>query len=109
VFADAAFIGAAVAAATEGARQGTRGEAADHWATTTPWRLDLGAIAAPVDIWHGTADRVVPVDHAFVLHELISGSRLHLLPGEGHFSITACLAEALGELGLPHRANQPPA
>jgi pimeloyl-ACP methyl ester carboxylesterase len=108
-FADAAFMGAAVAATTEGARQGARGEAADDWATMTPWGLDLGAIAAPVDIWHGTADQVVPVDHAFGLRELIRGSRLHLLPGEGHFSIAACVAEALGELGVPHRANQPPA
>jgi pimeloyl-ACP methyl ester carboxylesterase len=41
-------------------------------------------LSVPVKIVHGTADTVVPVRRAHVLHRLIAQSELHLLPGLGH-------------------------
>ena len=98
LFADPDLAAAAGASLAEGARQGALGLAGDDWAAFTPWGFDLASIDAQVDIWHGTADRVVPVAHAHALHELIPSSRLHLLPGDGHFSVTAHLADALADL-----------
>jgi pimeloyl-ACP methyl ester carboxylesterase len=44
----------------------------------------IPALALPVTILHGTADKVVPDRKARVLHKLIPDSELHLLPGVGH-------------------------
>jgi pimeloyl-ACP methyl ester carboxylesterase len=51
-----------------------------------PWRADLGNYRGPVDIWHGTEDRVIPVEMAHRLAKAIPGAKLHLLEGQGHYS-----------------------
>jgi pimeloyl-ACP methyl ester carboxylesterase len=48
------------------------------------WGFDLGAIAVPVHIWQGDADRNVPPHHARLMHDAIPGSVLHEFAGEGH-------------------------
>ncbi len=47
-----------------------------------PWR----AVTAPVTLWHGTRDPVVPPAHARYLAEHVTGSSLHWLADEGHFA-----------------------
>lgn len=39
---------------------------------------ELAAITCPALIMHGSRDRVVPVEYAYILHEKIRGSHLHL-------------------------------
>ena len=86
-FADPSYREAAMSALAEGTRQGSLGAARDHWAFAGPWGIEMGSIEQPVDIWHGDADRSVPVSHAHVLGELLPNARVRTLAGEGHYSI----------------------
>ena len=47
-------------------------------------RLYLAGEVPTLIIW-GTADRVIPVEHAYSAHELMPGSRLVVVEGAGHF------------------------
>ena len=47
-------------------------------------RLYLAAALPTMIIW-GDRDRVIPVTHAYVAHELMPGSRLEIIEGAGHF------------------------
>jgi pimeloyl-ACP methyl ester carboxylesterase len=50
-----------------------------------PWGFDLSEVDVPTDVWHGDADRAVPVEHARMLATRIPGAVLHERPGSGHF------------------------
>jgi pimeloyl-ACP methyl ester carboxylesterase len=47
-------------------------------------RLYLAAEMPTLILW-GTADRIIPVDHAYAAHALMPGSRLAVVEGAGHF------------------------
>lgn len=64
----------------------TAGAAQDIRLYTQPWNINYGAITAPTDVWHGTADSTVPFRVGEAYAQSIAGSTLHALEGEGHFS-----------------------
>ncbi len=97
-FADSAYVEAAMATITEGARQGAAGDAGDQWAFATPWGVEPESVTQPVDIWHGDADTIVPLEHAHTLHERLPNATLHVLPGEGHFSVGRYVPDQLSML-----------
>jgi pimeloyl-ACP methyl ester carboxylesterase len=86
-FSDQAHADAATSTLAEGARQGTLGDVGDHWAFAGSWGFDLAKVEQLVDVWHGDADRNVPVSHAHVLDNLLPNARVRILADDGHFSI----------------------
>jgi pimeloyl-ACP methyl ester carboxylesterase len=59
----------------------------DDLAFTRPWGFQLGGIGAPVLVWQGAQDRMVPLAHGRWLAAHLSRVTAKLLPGEGHLSI----------------------
>jgi len=98
-FAD--YIAAALRAATSAGVAGWRD---DDLAFTSDWGFALEQ-AAPVAVWQGDQDRMVPFAHGQWLAAHIPGARAHLMPGEGHLSMTVSafdriLDDLLGLAGL---------
>ena len=48
-------------------------------------KLHLTADLPTLLIW-GDRDRIIPVSHAYAAHDVLTGSRLEVLEGVGHFS-----------------------
>ena len=59
----------------------------DDLAFIADWEFDLGAIAAPVTVWQGEQDRMVPFAHGPWLVAHVARARAQLLPEEGHLSL----------------------
>jgi pimeloyl-ACP methyl ester carboxylesterase len=59
------------------------------------WGFRLGDVGVPVHLWHGDADRNVPIGHGRFMAEKIPGAVLHECPGEGHLLYVNHLAEVL--------------
>lgn len=75
------------AALRAGLRQGARGAIDELRLFGLPWGFELDDLHAPVRIWHGDADTIVPPAHAGMLATTIPGAETRLHPGEGHFSL----------------------
>jgi pimeloyl-ACP methyl ester carboxylesterase len=68
----------------------------DDLAFITDWGFSLGWESpspaprqpAPVAVWQGDQDQMVPFAHGQWLAANIRGARAHLMPGEGHLSMT---------------------
>ena len=76
-----------IKAGVEGVRLARRG-----------WDVDLSQIPSGlVHIWHGTADRAVPVSNAYRNAKAIPGANLKIFENEGHYFVLNHLQE-LGEL-----------
>lgn len=51
------------------------------------WGFDLGDIDAPVGLWYGRQDRLVPVDAGRYLERTIPTAEAHFYPDYGHVSV----------------------
>jgi pimeloyl-ACP methyl ester carboxylesterase len=71
----------------EALRQGSHGLAWDAVLIARPWGFSLREIKLYVDLWHGEADRNAPLAMGGGMAEQLPNSYLHILPGEGHFSL----------------------
>ncbi|MFM2045649.1 MAG: hypothetical protein RLY86_4225 [Pseudomonadota bacterium] len=71
----------------EALRPGVQGAVDDAVAYAGPWGFDPAAIRGPVTVWHGTADRTVPVAAGRWYARCIPGAVLQEKAGEGHFSL----------------------
>jgi len=69
-------------------REGVAGWRDDDLAFTADWGFRLDAFAAPVAIWQGDQDLMVPFAHGQWLAAHIPGARAHLEPGAGHLTMT---------------------
>jgi pimeloyl-ACP methyl ester carboxylesterase len=68
-------------------RQGWLGMVADEVAFVRPWGFGLPEIKAPVTLWHGDQDLLVPFHHAEYLAERIPDSVVHRCRGDGHIAM----------------------
>ncbi|MDX6699047.1 MAG: hypothetical protein QOE65_2444 [Solirubrobacteraceae bacterium] len=73
----------------EAFRQGTEGAVLDYRALGTPWGFDLADVAAPVTLWHGETDRVVPAAHTPRLAARLPHADPHVVPGAGHLVLAS--------------------
>lgn len=78
-----------------------RAAARDFWLFARAWDIDLADVAVPAHIWHGTADRNVPVAHAQVIAARCPAATTHLVDGGGHM-LLGHLDEILTSV-TPHR------
>ena len=84
-----------VAGCAEGLARGVDGWVDDDLAFVAPWGFDLATISTPVTLWQGGRDLMVPYAHGEWLARAIPGADAHLLPDEGHLSISVGQAEAM--------------
>jgi pimeloyl-ACP methyl ester carboxylesterase len=94
-FAD--YLAASFRAAVAGGVAGWRD---DDLAFVTDWGFtmaDAGA-GAPVAVWQGDQDMMVPWSHGQWLAAHIPGARAHLLPGEGHLTLVNTVGAILDDL-----------
>jgi len=88
---------AAINTLREAIRNGTGGYVRDVRLLAGSWGFNLSEIAAPVSIWHGDLDTVIPLRHAYRLAEEIPGARLRVCRGEAHMLMWSHLSEILTE------------
>jgi pimeloyl-ACP methyl ester carboxylesterase len=81
------FRQALMASFAEGLRPGVSGATYDGGLYAQPWGFELSEIRAPVRLWHGQADVVVPPAMTRAYIEAIPQCRANIVPGEGHFSL----------------------
>ena len=86
----------------EALRPGVWGYVQDIRVLATPWDFDLDEIAAPVQLWHGDQDLVIPLHHGRYLASVIPNATLRICPGEGHMLMWSHLPEILMAVaGMP--------
>ena len=86
----------------EGLRPSAAGAARDLELYAAPWAIPLAQVKAPVHLWHGEADRIIPPWLARRLAVALPTAIPRFLPGEGHYSLPlGHLGTILGEITLP--------
>jgi pimeloyl-ACP methyl ester carboxylesterase len=70
----------------------------DDVAFVMPWGFSLADITAPVAVWQGSDDLMVPFAHGAWLVDHLPHAVPHLLEGEGHLSLVTHLDSGLAEL-----------
>ncbi len=79
-------------------RQGVSGAAGDLDAWRRPWGFDPSGVRAPVLIYHGEADRVVPSAVSRRYQTVFPAAVARYWPGEGHRALWAHAEEVLADL-----------
>jgi pimeloyl-ACP methyl ester carboxylesterase len=59
----------------------------DDIAFTRPWGSDAGAIAVPVQVWHGGQDLMVPAAHGDWYARHVPTADLHRSAPDGHLTV----------------------
>jgi pimeloyl-ACP methyl ester carboxylesterase len=81
--------------------RGSRGVVDDYRSIGQRWGVDLAAVTAPVKIFQGDADTMVPPRHAQELSRRLPGAELEIWPGEGHLATVTHVGEILDWLTEP--------
>lgn len=79
-------------------RQGGRGHAEDMLALGRPWGFLPEDLRSEVRLWHGGADRSVPVAIAQAMTEVLPRCRARFYPGQGHLVIFNIWTDVLRSL-----------
>ena len=79
----------------EGLRQGGDGARRDFRHYVRPWGFDLTAVSQKVTLWHGEADRVVPIVQSRHLARALPRCECRFLAHEGHYSLPCRQVESI--------------
>jgi pimeloyl-ACP methyl ester carboxylesterase len=67
----------------------------DYLAYSRRWGFAADEVGAPVDLWHGAQDPLVPLEHALQLAITLPRCRMFFDPAEGHHFFRRRLEEIL--------------
>jgi pimeloyl-ACP methyl ester carboxylesterase len=67
----------------------------DDLAFISDWGFPIGAVRAPLTVWHGDQDAMVPLAHGEWLASQVNGARARVQPGEGHLSLVVHHIDAI--------------
>lgn len=70
----------------------------DYLVCRRHWGFDPADMPVPVTLWHGEADRLVPLAHARALAAAIPDCTARVAPGGGHFFYSRSLTEIITSL-----------
>jgi len=76
-----------IAAMQEAFRQGGQGPADEFLLLARPWTFRPEEIRVAVRLWHGDADRIVPVEMGRYLAAAIPNCQAEFIPGAGHYVV----------------------
>jgi pimeloyl-ACP methyl ester carboxylesterase len=101
------FADSLAAALRSAISNGIAGWRDDDLAFATDWGFWPDANSAPIAIWQGDQDNMVPFAHGQWLAAHIPGARVHLQPGAGHLTMTVTaidqILDELLDLSAPPR------
>jgi pimeloyl-ACP methyl ester carboxylesterase len=80
---------------TQAFLRGSRGVIDDYRAIGQLWGIDLSSISAPMRVFQGDDDPMVPPRHAQELANRVRGAELVIWPGEGHLATITHVDEIL--------------
>jgi pimeloyl-ACP methyl ester carboxylesterase len=93
------FADSLAAALRSAVSNGIAGWRDDDLAFAADWGFWPDAHSAPIAIWQGDQDKMVPFTHGQWLAAHIPGARVHLQPGAGHLTMTVtAIDQILDEL-----------
>ena len=75
--------------------EGIAGWRDDDLAFVTDWGFPLDDVSAPVTVWQGDQDAMVPYGHGQWLASHLPCARARFLDGEGHLSLVASFVDAI--------------
>ncbi len=83
------------AAQREGLRQGAMPAADELLLYLAPWGFALEEVSKAVSLWHGGADRIVPIGVARRVACCLPDVAVHYCPADGHYSLPILQGEAI--------------
>jgi pimeloyl-ACP methyl ester carboxylesterase len=87
-------------------QNGVDGWSDDDLAFTRPWGFDLADMGAPVFLWQGQHDLMVPPAHGRWLADAVPNCQARLLPDDGHLTVLLNRpGEILADLAAALRAS----
>ena len=98
------FRAVLAASMRESFRGGYRGAITELKLLSTAWGFDLSALSAPVHIWHGGKDRVVPISMGRFLERTLRNCQASYAREHGHYSLVHDCAEQI----LAHLTRRSP-
>jgi pimeloyl-ACP methyl ester carboxylesterase len=90
-----AFADSLAAGLRSAVSNGIAGWRDDDLAFVAPWGFWPDTNSAPIAIWQGDQDNMVPFTHGQWLAARIPGARAHLQPGAGHLTMTVTAIDAI--------------
>jgi pimeloyl-ACP methyl ester carboxylesterase len=86
----------------DGLAPGVEGWWEDSVALLKPWGFSPETIHAPVMVWHGRQDRMVPIQHGEWLAERLPNASPHLTDQDGHLTLLTSRVPAVHAWLLEH-------